>query len=75
MKIFFTSIWEVFILIYFIRNPCKKCLVKACCSEVCKEGKRYNRFCGIDGILHNRITVSVFYMMLIAMGYTMYMNQ
>ena len=32
-----------------IRNPCKKCLVRACCSLLCKEKRHYLTFCNIDG--------------------------
>jgi len=27
------------------RNPCRKCLVKACCTIACNERIKYNKFC------------------------------
>ncbi len=32
-----------------VRNPCKKCLVQACCSETCNLKKDYLKFCDTDG--------------------------
>jgi len=31
-----------------IRNPCKKCLVRACCGSVCNEKLHYQKFCGYN---------------------------
>jgi len=47
----------IFIDIFFIKtictilakNPCKKCLVKPCCSELCEVKFEYNKLCDIDG--------------------------
>jgi len=27
-----------------LKDPCKKCIAQACCSELCKEKKELNRF-------------------------------
>lgn len=32
-----------------IKNPCKKCLIKACCSENCYDRNEYERVLGTDG--------------------------
>lgn len=41
-----------------IKNPCKKCLVRACCTEICNDKKYYLSFCDIDkSISLNRICV------------------
>jgi len=36
-----------------IRNPCKKCLVRACCKETCDDKHRYLRGAGIfkEGVI------------------------
>jgi len=33
----------------FARNPCKKCLVQACCSQYCDPKLQYLRYCDRDG--------------------------
>ena len=51
-------IWNDMILILFARDPCKKCIVRACCSERCEEKTYYLNFCDIEGkITFNRICV------------------
>jgi len=37
------------ILTLFAKDPCKKCLVKACCSDICEHKIYYLNFCDIDG--------------------------
>lgn len=38
------------------KDPCKKCLVKACCSERCEHRTYYLNFCNRDGgIIFERI--------------------
>lgn len=27
-----------------LKDPCKKCLLKVCCSEICEEKEKVNRF-------------------------------
>lgn len=42
----------------FVRNPCKKCLVIACCSKLCNDKKKYLKYCDVNGnIAFNRFLV------------------
>ena len=42
-------------LTVLIKNPCKKCLVRACCSEICEKKEYYLTFCGMgDSIKFQR---------------------
>jgi len=44
------------IITLFARDPCKKCLVRACCSERCEHKTHYSNFCNRDGgIIFERI--------------------
>ncbi len=45
----FDFLWNSIILIFFARDPCKKCIVRACCSETCEEKVYYLNFCDIEG--------------------------
>jgi len=42
-------IWNNMILILLVKDPCKKCLVRACCSQRCEEKTYYLNFCDIEG--------------------------
>ncbi len=62
IKGLFSFIWyEVIVAItltFLVRDPCKskKCLVKACCNEICELKKEYLKFCDPEGkILFQRI--------------------
>jgi len=46
--IFNDTLKSLFITL-IIRNPCNKCLVRACCSLLCEEKRHYLTFCDIDG--------------------------
>ena len=35
--------------------PCKKCIVKMCCSQACREGHKYQNFVMYILGLHNRL--------------------
>lgn len=64
------NFFQIFILIYFIKNPCKKCLVSACCSKTCDEKNNYLRYCDIhNDIIFNRLIVSSFWIAVIACIY------
>ncbi len=49
-----TFIWEEIILLVIqtilIKNPCKKCLVKPCCSIQCKDKHIYDGLSSFNGI-------------------------
>ncbi len=32
-----------------VKNPCRKCLVRACCTLLCEDKKYYLSFCDVDG--------------------------
>jgi sulfatase maturation enzyme AslB (radical SAM superfamily) len=32
------------IMYLFARNPCKKCIVRACCTNICEEKSYYKNF-------------------------------
>jgi len=40
---------RLFIYIFFIKDPCKKCLISSCCSKVCENKINYLSYCDIDG--------------------------
>ena len=61
MKTIIKFIWEEVIvgslITLIIKNPCKKCLVKACCTEVCFDKHNYLRYCDPEGSINfQRIT-------------------
>jgi len=33
----------------FIRKPCRRCLVRACCTEKCDAGLNYFSYCNAEG--------------------------
>jgi len=35
--------------IFFVKDPCKKCLVSPCCSVLCENKINYLSYCDIDG--------------------------
>jgi len=35
----------------YIRNPCNKCIVKACCTQLCNAKKEYKNYCGVHGTI------------------------
>jgi hypothetical protein len=41
-------------ILIFKPDPCKKCLVKACCTRVCKEKQDLEYFLGNDSIKSKR---------------------
>lgn len=52
------SLFHLFIYIFFVKDPCKKCLVSSCCSELCENKIIYLSYCDIEGnINHNRFCV------------------
>ena len=36
-------------LTLLVKNPCKKCLVRACCLTICEKREYYLSFCDIEG--------------------------
>ena len=37
------------------KNPCKKCLVRACCSEQCEERTVYLNFGSLNGVVFQKV--------------------
>ena len=48
-KEFFTFIWEELIkepvLVLLAKDPCKKCIVRACCTNQCEKRVQYLKHC------------------------------
>jgi hypothetical protein len=42
----FYSIFYILFVTPFLKNPCKKCLVQACCTEICDSKKEFNNMVG-----------------------------
>ena len=47
-----SEIIDMLITNLFKRSPCRKCIVRACCSQECNEYRKFNRHMG------NNITIS-----------------
>lgn len=61
------SFFQALFYIWFVRNPCKKCLVRSCCSEICENKHNYLKYCDIDGnISMNRLSILSVYIYLFA---------
>ena len=43
------SLFHLFICIFFVKDPCKKCLITACCSKLCGDKINYLRYCDREG--------------------------
>ena len=45
---------EMLTIQLFKREPCRKCLVKACCTERCDKSKKFNKHTDSDHIIITR---------------------
>jgi len=52
----FKKVIKKIITSLYIKNPCKKCLVRACCSQTCEKKNYYISFCfPFNSIFFNRL--------------------
>ncbi len=56
---FFKELSKQLILSLIERDPCRRCIVRACCSQICYLRERYNKLFGHSPFLQRATALSI----------------
>ena len=66
------DLWKLNPNLLFKTNPCRKCIVKACCSFTCRERRDYELLCWpFKTAIYNKMTLLFIYGSAILIGGTL----
>ena len=63
-SVFLFETFSYMIATLLAKNPCRKCLVRACCSEQCEERTVYLNFGSLNGVVFQKVVaISILFSM------------